>query len=150
MLRIKFMGHSCTTVLRWMPLDTFNDKSILVQVTTWCHQPTSHYLLKCRPRFISPYVVSRPQWVAFLVLEQAYNSSASSSHNYEPKRLVADIHIFFVKNTKTTTYLSTYLWLAAFCESKSWVTWVNLIWNTYQVSNYQPTYNAPCICMSCK
>ena len=29
----------------------------------WCHQATSHYLSKCWPRSMSPYGVTRPQWV---------------------------------------------------------------------------------------
>ena len=38
-------------------------KSTLVQVMAWCHQATSHYLSKCWPRSVSPYGVTRPQWV---------------------------------------------------------------------------------------
>ena len=29
----------------------------------WCHQATSHYLSQCWPRSLSPYDVTRPQWV---------------------------------------------------------------------------------------
>ena len=29
----------------------------------WCHQATSHYLSQCWPRSVSPYGVTRPQWV---------------------------------------------------------------------------------------
>ena len=29
----------------------------------WGHQATSHYLSQCWPRFLSPYGVTRPQWV---------------------------------------------------------------------------------------
>ena len=35
----------------------------LVQVMAWCHQATSHYLNQCWPRSMSPYGVTRPQWV---------------------------------------------------------------------------------------
>ena len=34
----------------------------------WFHQATSHYLSQCWPRSLSPYGVTRPQWV--LVLRQ--------------------------------------------------------------------------------
>ena len=44
-------------------LDFTEDKSTLVQVMAWCHQATSHYLSQCWPRFLSPYSVTRPQWV---------------------------------------------------------------------------------------
>ena len=56
-------GISCKIALRWMPLDLTNDKSTLVQVMAWCRQATSHYLSQCWPRFMSPYGVTRPQWV---------------------------------------------------------------------------------------
>ena len=29
----------------------------------WCHQATSHYLSQCWPRSLSPYDVTRPQWI---------------------------------------------------------------------------------------
>ena len=46
-----------------MPLDLTDDKSTLVRVMAWCHQATSYYLSQCWPRFMSPYSVTRPQWV---------------------------------------------------------------------------------------
>ena len=51
-----------------LPLDEchstlLDDKSTLVQVMTWCRRATCHYLSQCRPRSISPYGVTRPQWV---------------------------------------------------------------------------------------
>ena len=46
-----------------MPLDLTDDKSTLVQVMVWCRQATNHYLSQCWPRFMSPYGVTRPQWV---------------------------------------------------------------------------------------
>ena len=49
--------------LRWMPLELTDDKSTLVQVMAWCRQATSHYLSQCWPRSLSPYDVTRPQWV---------------------------------------------------------------------------------------
>ena len=35
----------------------------LVQVMAWCCQATSHYLSQCWPKSVSPYGVTRPQWV---------------------------------------------------------------------------------------
>ena len=46
-----------------MPLDLIVEKSTLVQVMAWCCQATSHYLSQCWPRPMSPYGVTRPQWV---------------------------------------------------------------------------------------
>ena len=56
-------GISCEIAIRWMSLDLTDDKSRLVQVMAWCRQATSHYLNQCWPRSISPYGVTRPQWV---------------------------------------------------------------------------------------
>ena len=56
-------GISCEMALIWMSLDLTDDQSTLVQVMAWCHQATSHYLSQCWPRSLSPYNVSRPQWV---------------------------------------------------------------------------------------
>ena len=44
---------------RWIPLD-LTDNTV-VQVIAWCRQGTSPS--KCWPRFMSPYGVTRPQWV---------------------------------------------------------------------------------------
>ena len=56
-------GISCELAFRWMSLDLTDDKSTLVQVMVWCHQATIHYLRQCWPRSLSPYGVTRPQWV---------------------------------------------------------------------------------------
>ena len=62
---IDVWGTSCELALRWMSLDLTDDKSTLVQVMAWCRQATSHYLSQCWPRFLSPYGITRPQWVKF-------------------------------------------------------------------------------------
>ena len=56
-------GISSELALRWMSLDLTEDKSTLVQVMAWCRQATSHYPSQCWPRSLSPYGVTRPQWV---------------------------------------------------------------------------------------
>ena len=50
-------------VFSWMQWRLTDDKSTLVQVMAWCHQATSHYLNQCWTRSMSPYGVTRPQWV---------------------------------------------------------------------------------------
>ena len=52
---------------RWMPWDFTDDKSTLVQVMAWCRQATSHYLSQCWPSSMSPYGVTRPQWVNWVI-----------------------------------------------------------------------------------
>ena len=57
------MGVSHGIALTWIPLYLTDDKSALVQVMTWCPQAASHYLSKWRPRSVSTYGVTGPQWV---------------------------------------------------------------------------------------
>ena len=55
---------TCSEIaLRRMSLDLTDDKSTLVQVMAWYRQATSHYLNQWWPRSLSPYGVTRPQWV---------------------------------------------------------------------------------------
>ena len=56
-------GISCEIALMWMSLAFTDDQSILSQEMAWCWQATSHYLSQCWPRSMSPYGVTRPQWV---------------------------------------------------------------------------------------
>ena len=61
-------GISSEITLIWMLLDFTDYQSTLVQVMAWCRQATSHYLSQCWPRSLSPYGVTRPQWVKSVVL----------------------------------------------------------------------------------
>ena len=61
-------GISCKIALRCMLLDLTDDKSTLIEVMAWCRQAPSHYLSQCWPRSLSPYGVTRPQWVNCSVL----------------------------------------------------------------------------------
>ena len=56
---------TCKIALWLMSLDDTDDKSTLVQVMAWC---TSHYLSQSCPRSVSPYGITRPQWVNLLVV----------------------------------------------------------------------------------
>ena len=60
-------GIFCEIALIWMSLDSSDDQSTLVQVMAWCRQATSHYLSQCWPRSLSPYGLTRPQWVLIAV-----------------------------------------------------------------------------------
>ena len=44
---IMFMNTSCKIALRWMPQNTFDDKSIWVQVMAGCYQAPSHNWSQC-------------------------------------------------------------------------------------------------------
>ena len=56
-------GISSEIVLIWMSLDYTDDQSTLVHVMAWCRQAPSHYVNQCWPRSLSPYGVTRPEWV---------------------------------------------------------------------------------------
>ena len=45
----------------WLPQELINEKSILVQVMTWCCQQMSHYLSQCWPRSMPTYGITRLQ-----------------------------------------------------------------------------------------
>ena len=55
---IEILSISCETAPILMPVDLTDDKSTLVQVMA-----TSRYLSQFLPRSLSPYGVTRPQWV---------------------------------------------------------------------------------------
>ena len=60
---IRLISNSYELALRRTPFNPTGDKSTLVQVMAWCRQATSHYLNQCWYRSMSPYGVTRPQWV---------------------------------------------------------------------------------------
>ena len=62
-LLIGIFKSSNDNALIWMSWDLTDDKLRLVQVMAWCRQATSHYLSQSWPSFMSPYGVTRPQWV---------------------------------------------------------------------------------------
>ena len=55
-----------------MTLDLTDEKSTLVQVMAWCHQAACQYLSQCWSRSMSPYNITRPQWINSLKLNDAY------------------------------------------------------------------------------
>ena len=77
---------SCEIALIWMSLDFTDNQSTLAQVMAWCRQATSHYLKQCWPRSLSPYNVTRPQWVItqvityYIVLWWQYYNNAINNH----------------------------------------------------------------------
>ena len=52
----------CEIALIWIPQE-LTDKLTLIEVMAWCHQATCHYLNQCWPSSMSPYSITRPQWV---------------------------------------------------------------------------------------
>ena len=72
-LLIGILKSSYDNILRWMPQDITGGKSTLVQVMAWCCQATSHYLNQCWPRSLTPYGITRPQWVKVAVVYKGAN-----------------------------------------------------------------------------
>ena len=62
----KIMNACCDIALWWMPQNTFDDESTLVQVMAWCHQTISYYLRQCWLRYMSTYDIVGSQWVKSL------------------------------------------------------------------------------------
>ena len=65
---INIWSISCEIAIRWMPQHLTDHQSTLVQLMAWCHKSTSHYLSQCWPRSLSPYDVTKPQWVKWCVI----------------------------------------------------------------------------------
>ena len=63
LIHIDILSTFHETAPEWMFQDHINDRSTLVQVMTWCRQAPSHYLSQCWPRSMSPWSITRPQWV---------------------------------------------------------------------------------------
>ena len=62
-LLIGIFTSSYDNTLRWMSWDLAEDRSTSVQAMAWCRQATSHYLSQYWPRYVSPYGITRAQWV---------------------------------------------------------------------------------------
>ena len=84
-----------------MSLDFTDDKSTLIQVMAWCRQATSHYMSQCWLRSLSPYGVTRPQWIKhyilkLLLLPEANELIAKERYTMQKFRASwADIYICF-------------------------------------------------------
>ena len=65
---------------RWMPQYLSNEKSTLVQVMAWCRQATSHYPSQYWPRSMSPYGVTKPQWVLLCNTTRTASHKAWNTH----------------------------------------------------------------------
>ena len=93
--------------LRWMPWDLTDDKSTLVQVMAWCRQATSHYLNQCWPSSMSPYGITRPQWVNTL-------AQGRCGSNFKRKTLK-----FIIQNSLATHHEIALRWMPQNLTRKS-------------------------------
>ena len=75
-------SNTCYGLCSWLfPVKLFSGechwkllmkKSTLILVTAWCCQARNHYLSQCWPRSMSPYEITKTQWVNSLRLSDAY------------------------------------------------------------------------------
>ena len=86
---------SCGTALKQMPWEVTNDES-LVQVMTWCHQATSHYLSQCWTRSMSIYDVTRSQWVNAWENELSKNKERLLTSHQLSSLLLAVTHVYCI------------------------------------------------------
>ena len=91
-LNVYFPNHvmnwfltSCEICLRWVAQNATDDKSILVQVMACWPQATSHYLSRCWPRSMSPYGITKPQWVIRLTTQQNGHHIAGNIFIFDEK-----------------------------------------------------------------
>ena len=91
-----------------MSLDFTDDQSTLVQVMAWCRQATSHYLSQCWPRSLSPYDITRPQWVntwgairfceiLSAMLNDVVRSMTVRRNHWQPEKFWKNMSIFSVR-----------------------------------------------------
>ena len=62
--RICILNIACEIALMWMPKDSNDDKSTLVQEMDSCREATQHYLNQCWPCTVTPHSVTRLQWAS--------------------------------------------------------------------------------------
>ena len=62
-LMIDGWGIDCEIAQIRISLEFTDDQSTSVQVMAWCCWATSYCLIQCWPRSLSPYGVTRPEWV---------------------------------------------------------------------------------------
>ena len=64
--QIIFLPVTFGVFLSCTGIDSNDIMPTLIQMMTWCCEATSHYLGPCCPKSITPYGVTRPQWVNFV------------------------------------------------------------------------------------
>ena len=87
-----------------MSQDFADEKSTSVQVMAWCHQAPSHYLSLCWYIFMTPYCVTRPQWLAHPCMDQ--DSGNTKHENFKSIFLTEILRIFifsFTANKRAST-----------------------------------------------
>ena len=74
--------------LRWMPQNTFYDRSALAQVMAYLHQAKSHYLSQCWPRSMSTYGFTASQWLSYTQHNKPYRQICNITCTLVANKLV--------------------------------------------------------------
>ena len=93
-LSVDGWGVSCKIALRWISFSLTDDKSALIMA--WCRQATSHYLSQCWPGSMSPYDVTRPQWVESTLVQVMPNGIVPSVNSMMTYCLLDHYHLVLV------------------------------------------------------
>ena len=59
-------AYAGSQVIVFVSLNLTDDKTTSVQITAWCSQATSHYLSEYLINYMSPYGITRLQWVSII------------------------------------------------------------------------------------
>ena len=65
-----FMWHDIA--LKWLSLDLTDDKSALILLMVWCPQAARYFLSQCWLKSMSPFGVTRPQWLKSILFAYGY------------------------------------------------------------------------------
>ena len=101
--------------LRWMSLGLTDDVSTLVQVMAWWRQVTSHYLSQCWPRSMSPYGVTRPQYVKSYSFGVAWqNVKTPNGRGYFDEILSINLNDIYKAETSCKLSIAKKIWAEHF------------------------------------
>ena len=121
--------------------------STLVQVMAWCRQATSHYPSQCWPRSLSPYGVTRPEWVKKPNFDRKEHI-CSEHKSWKEERirntwLCKPILDSMVTNSTDRLALVSFLLWTSLCQLKGIACWLQILcWH----KNYRKIYMLTFFC----
>ena len=140
-LLIGFFRSSDDNAPRWMPWDFMDDKSTLVQVMAWCHQPTSHYLSQCWPSSMSRYGVTRPQWVKKIMWMASIIFSCLCKYSEKSTATNIILQPYSHDTYKAISFSKTFQWYMMVISSPVFVSMNHLLrWLTQHISSVRMKY----------
>ena len=118
--------------LRFVPKHPIDNKSVLVHIIAWCHHATSHYLNQWWSRFLTPYGVTRLQWVK---LSLSYTV------------------IYLAESFCRRENLQAFIWFRVFYRWQNTRNQVNILILLVKFSYFNMAYtisgNSGCVCSWC-